>query len=288
MSALDRPSPFGPDRSSGRRDSVLALFSVGVSLVFLLGPASWGDTAGSLIRASVLRPFLWLQAEAVAARTSRTRFASLETERDSVAFSAQQVPALEVENERLRRLLGLAQRLTTPYIASEVLRQPELADGRTLLVAAGADRGVRPFDPVVSPEGLVGVVQTVEPTTSIVLTWAHPEFRVSTFVGDGAVAGIIAAAELPLGSNPMLELRGIPYRDTVPVGSPVLSSGLGGVYPKGIPVGLVAGVLREQPGWERIYLVRPAANLAAVSHVLILRGGPGKSVDAAFQPGGSP
>ena len=288
MSAFARPSPFGPDRSSGRRDTVLALFSVLVSLIFLLGPASWGDTAGSLIRASVLRPFLWLQAEAVSGRTGRARFAALEAERDSVAFAAQQVPALLVENERLRQLLELAPRMTSPYIAAEVLRQPELADGRTLLVGAGADRGVRPFDPVVSPEGLVGVVQTVEPSTSIVLTWAHPEFRVSTFVGDGAVAGIIASAELPLGSNPMLELRGIPYRDTIPLGSPVLSSGLGGVYPKGIPVGLVAGVLREQPGWERIYLVRPAANLAAVSHVLILRGGPEHPVDAAFRPGAAP
>lgn len=288
MSALARPSPFGPDRSSGRRDTVLALFSVAVSLVFLLGPATWGDTAGSLIRASVLRPFLWLQSEAVAGRTSRARFAAIESERDSVAFAAQQVPALEVENERLRQLLGLAGRLTEPYVAAEVLRQPQLADGRTLLVGAGADRGVRPFDPVVSPEGLVGVVQTVEPTTSIVLTWAHPEFRVSTFVGDGALAGIIASAELPLGSNPMLELRGIPYRDSIPLGAPVLSSGLGGVYPKGIPVGRVAGVLREQPGWERVYLVRPAANLAAVAHVLILRGGPRSPVDAAFRPGAAP
>ena len=288
MSALARPSPFGPDRSTGRRDSVLALFSVAVSLTFLLGPASWGDTAGSLIRASVLRPFLWLQAEAVAARTSRARFATLEAERDSVAFAAQELPGLEAENDRLRQLLGLAGRITEPYVAAEVLRQPQLTDGRTLLVRAGADRGVRPFDPVVSPDGLVGVVQAVEPTTCIVLTWAHPEFRVSTFVGDGAVAGIIASAELPLGSNPMLELRGIPYRDSVPLGAAVLSSGLGGVYPKGIPVGRVAGVLREQPGWERIYLVRPAANLAAVSHVLILRGGADRPVDPAFRPGTPP
>ena len=288
MSALARSSPFGPDRSGGRRDTVLALFSVAVALFFLLGPPAWGETAGSLIRASVLRPFLWLQSEAVASRTGRARFEAVESERDSAAFAAQAVPALRSENERLRQLLGLSQRLTGQYVAAEVLRQPELADGRTLLVRAGADRGVRPFDPVVSPEGLVGVVQTVEPTTSIVLTWAHPEFRVSAFAGDGSVAGIIAAAELPLGSNPMLELRGIPYRDSIPAGVPVLSSGLGGVYPKGIPVGRVAGVLRQQPGWERIYLVRPAANLAAVSHVLILQGGAGQAVDPAFHPGGTP
>ena len=286
MSAIHRPSPFGPERTSGGRDTLLFLFCIAISLAFLLGPEPWGEAVGSAIRGTVLRPFLWMQAEAVANRTSRDRLAAIEEQRDSVAFAAQAIPALRAENERLRELLGLSQRMPGSFIAAEVLRQPQLTDGRTLLVRAGADRGVRPFDAVVSPEGLIGLVQTVEPTTSIVLTWAHPEFRVSAVTGDGSMSGIIAAAELPFGSNPMLELRGVPYRDTVAAGVPVLSSGLGGVYPKGLPVGRVIGVLREQPGWERIYLVRPAVNLGAISHVLILRGS--GEAGQAFRPEGAP
>ncbi|MFI5234183.1 MAG: rod shape-determining protein MreC [Gemmatimonadales bacterium] len=286
MSALARPSPFGPDRSSGRRDTVLFVICVTIALGFLLGPASWGEAAGSAIRATVLRPFLWLQSEAIASRTSQARFDAIEEQRDSTAFAAQAIPSLRAENERLRALLALSQRLTTPFIAAEVLRQPQLADGRTLLVGAGADKGVRAFDAVVTPEGLIGVVQTVEPKTSIVLTWAHPEFRASAVAGDGSVSGMIAAAELPLGSNPLLELRGVPYGDSVAVGTPVLSSGLGGVYPRGIPIGQVAGVLREQLGWERIYLVHPAVNIGAVSHVLILK--PALApVGEAFHPAGT-
>ena len=57
-----------------------------------------------------------------------------------------------------------------------------------------------------------------------------------------------------------LELRGVPYRDSVPLGTLVLSSGLGGVFPKGIPVGTVIGTVREEAGWERVYRLRPAAN----------------------------
>lgn len=286
MSALARPSPFGPDRSTGRRDTVTFLLCVAVALGFLLGPSSWGVTAGDLIRRSVLRPFLWLQAEAVAGRTSRARFAALEEQRDSAAYAAQAVPALAAENDRLRALLGLAQRVRAPFVAAEVLRQPALTDGRTLLLSAGADRGVQPFDPVVSPDGLVGVVQSVTPHTSVVLTWAHPEFRVSAVADDGSVVGVIAAADLPLGSNPLLELRGVPYRDSVATGTPVSSSGLGGVYPRGIPIGRVAGVLREQRGWERIYLVRPAVNLGAISHVLVLKGDSAATLSPAFGAGG--
>ena len=62
----------------------------------------------------------------------------------------------------------------------------------------------------------------------------------------------------------------MPYRDSVPAGTLVLSSGLGGVYPKGIPVGTVIGVAREQAGWERVYRLRPAANPGSAAHVLIL------------------
>jgi rod shape-determining protein MreC len=71
----------------------------------------------------------------------------------------------------------------------------------------------------------------------------------------------------------MLELRGVPYRDSVAVGTPVITSGLGGVFPRGLSIGTVVGVARQSEGWERIYLVRPAAAPARVSHVLVLRGG---------------
>jgi rod shape-determining protein MreC len=68
----------------------------------------------------------------------------------------------------------------------------------------------------------------------------------------------------------------------VPAGTLVLSSGLGGVYPKGIPVGTVTGVVREQAGWERVYRLLPAANPGAVAHVLVLISAPGTSLERAF------
>jgi hypothetical protein len=54
------------------------------------------------------------------------------------------------------------------------------------------------------------------------------------------------------------------------------------VYPKGIPVGTVTGVVREQAGWERVYRLLPAANPGAVAHVLVLISPPGTSLERAF------
>jgi rod shape-determining protein MreC len=51
----------------------------------------------------------------------------------------------------------------------------------------------------------------------------------------------------------------------------VMTSGLGGVYPRGIPIGRVAGVRREELGWERVYRLMPLGNPGHVSHVLVLK-----------------
>jgi rod shape-determining protein MreC len=177
------------------------------------------------------------------------------------------MPSLLAENERLRQLLSLSRRLRTRYVAAEVLHQSQATDGRTLLLSAGSREGVSAFDPVVAPEGLVGVILNVADRSSIVMTWAHPEFRVSAFTVTGNAAGVVAPSA---GGEGGLEFRGVPYRDSVPVGTLVLSSGLGGVYPKGIPVGTVTGVVREQAGWERVYRLQPAANPGSAAHVLVL------------------
>ena len=151
-----------------------------------------------------------------------------------------------------------------------MLHQSQATDARTLLLSAGSSQGVSPFDPVVSPEGLIGVVLSTAERTSIAMTWAHPEFRVSAFTVTGNAAGVVAPSLSAVSGEGALEFRGVPYRDSVPPGSLVLSSGLGGVYPKGIPVGTVTGLVREQAGWERVYRLLPAANPGSVGHVLIL------------------
>ena len=104
----------------------------------------------------------------------------------------------------------------------------------------------------------------------------------------GQILGIVAPGDGSTPSETLLELRGVPYRDSVPPGTPVLSSGLGGVFPNGIPVGTVIGLAQEDTGWERSYLVRPAANPGSATHVLILTGTHDSTVASAFAPDSEP
>jgi rod shape-determining protein MreC len=260
------------DRRYTRRDTVSFILCVGLSLVGLFSPTVWGYNIASTLRETVLAPLVWLQTRAEEGRTSRVRFRAVTLERDSAAYLAQFLPSLRAENERLRQLLKLSHRLTAAYVPAEVLHQPQATDGRTLLLSAGTQQGVAPFNPVVSPDGLIGMVLSVSRGSSVAMSWAHPEFRVSAFTVGGNAFGVVAPAIEGRNGEGALEFRGVPYRDSVPLGTMVLSSGLGGVFPKGIPVGTVIGTVREEAGWERVYRLRPAANPGAAAHVLVLVG----------------
>ena len=271
-----------PDRARSRSDTVVFLACLLLSTGMLFAPPARTARLASAIRNSVLVPLIWMQQAAEEGKTSRSRLALIQAQRDSIALLAQGLPALRDENDQLRRLLGLGQRKSLEFVSAEVLHQTSPTDGLTLLLSAGSADGVARFDPVIAPEGLLGVISSVDRNTSIATTWAHPEFRASAYTDGGGVFGIVAPSAPATATEPLLEMRGVPYRDTIPSGTLVLTSGLGGVYPKGIPVGRVVGVVRELTGWERTYLVLPAANPGKAAHALVLLGSAELSVEGAF------
>jgi rod shape-determining protein MreC len=258
-----------------RRDTLAFIGCIVLAIAARLAPADVQARVASGIRSTVALPFLALEQQAVLLKASRLQLSRVTAERDAALVEALRARELEDENAELRRLLGLSARLGTSHISATILHQAGLAEGLTFLLSAGSRRGVVPRAPVVGVEGLIGVVLTVDPETSIAMGWPHPDFRVSAMTPDGSVFGIVA----PLGtSGPntmLLELRGVPYGERVPTGTPIVTSGLGGaggVYPRGIPVGTVLDVAAEQEGWSRTYRVRPAVHPASVSQVVILTG----------------
>src|SRR6185436_15529012 len=96
------------------------------------------------------------------------------------------------------------------------------------------------------------------------------DFRASAMTLEGAVFGVVSPAESDGPNTMLMQLKGVPYRDSVQAGALVYTSGLGGVYPRSIPLGRVLSVAEEGEGWSRTYLVRPAVHPASVSHVIIL------------------
>jgi rod shape-determining protein MreC len=281
---------LGADRYATRGDTLVFLGCLALSLVAMSLPAGLRDPIASSLRRSVLWPLLELQSQSELLRTSRARFAEVVAERDSAALEATFIGELRAENARLRALLGLAARAGSGFVPAEVLHQAAPTDAFTLVISAGSRQGVRVLDPVVAPDGLLGIVSTVDPSTSEVVTWAHDRFRASGMAADGSVYGILAPHSSPRNDVWTLELRGVPYREHVPIGTMIFTSGLGGVLPRGIPVGTVVDTANTADAaagteWERTFLVLPSVPPGAVSHVMVLITSRDDDLQGAFRPG---
>jgi rod shape-determining protein MreC len=268
-------------RFSNRFDIVLLGACVLLSLVSMVLPPNLREPVAGSLRRSLVAPLVRLQQGAERWRGAYISSQREELRRDTLALAAARVPTLETENERLRQLLGLGSDLRWGFIATQALQGRGRIEDFTITLSAGSRAGIRERSLVVAPEGVVGVVQTVDPTMSLAILFAHPDFRVSAMSADGSAFGIVQPHLTKTGTSTpessylaserwLLELRGVPFRSTLKPGAVVYSSGLGGIYPKGLPVGVVLGEIKTAEAWARTYLLRPAVNPAEISAVMVL------------------
>ncbi len=260
---------YRAERFGTRGDTAAFIACLVLSLTALALPEGLRAPTASFLRRTVLLPAVEIQTRTERSAEYRASMDALRAQRDSLALDAAGLPELVAENARLRGLIGLGHRLVNGFVAAEVLHQVGVTDGFTLLLSAGRGDGVEQLAPVVAPEGLVGLVRSVDPATSVAMAWTHPDFRAGAMIEDSKVYGIVAARRGER-SGDLMELRGVAYRDQLQPGARVVTSGLGGVFPRGIPIGTVQGILSESAGWERTYLVRPAVHPAEAAHVMIL------------------
>lgn len=266
---------WAPDRYTSRRENLTFALFLLLAIAGRLAPPVVQDRIASAIRSSILAPFLALETQAELFKASRTRYALVVAQRDSTLLTALTAQALTEENERLREIIGLSSRVEAGHVAAEMLHQAGPAGGLTLVLSVGRRDGVEPRAPVIAPGGLVGVVRSVDAATSVAIVWGHPDFRVSAMTLDGSVFGIVAPRGSEGPATMLLELRGVPYRDSVPPGTVIYTSGLGGssgMYPRGVPIGTVIDVVEEREGWSRTYVAQPAVHPAAITHVIVLTG----------------
>jgi rod shape-determining protein MreC len=263
-------------RFSGRLDTVVFAGCIVLALVASALPVQMRDPVSAGLRRTVVAPLVTLQRSA-----ERWRAAWLESERktlqrDSLALQLAQAQALVVENDRLRKLMGLGKRLAWGFIPAEALHTSGRAEDvvTTLTLTAGSNAGVSKYSPVVSDEGIVGMVQTVDPRMSIAILYSHPDFRVSAMSADGLTFGIVYphldVRATRLTERYLLELRNVPFRSTLKPGTAIFSSGVGGVWPRGVLIGTVMDEVKEAESWSRTYLLHPSVNPAHVTAVMIL------------------
>jgi rod shape-determining protein MreC len=235
----------------------------------MLMPARYKDGLGEALRDTVLRPFIAVQRGSADPEGRYADASRLRAERDSLASFLVGQATLAEENRELRRILGFRDRLAFTFTAAEARSEAGIGAYGVFRLSAGTEDGVRDGAPVITSEGLAGQVARVSSRSSTMLAWTHPEFRVSVMTLNGETYGVAASVIGP-GGERMLGFSPVAFHTAPDTGALVVSSGDGGVYPRGIPVGRVAGSGTDPRGWQRIYYVRPLVTPAQLSHVLIL------------------
>lgn len=261
-------------RGEGRLDTGLLLVCVTLAILSYLAPRRSRESVAGGLRATLLAPLVNLEARSAGVRAAITARNDLLVTRGRAVADTLSLRAIRDENITLRKLLGLSARLQEGFVAAEVL-PARGADEFTLNVTAGSTVGVQPFLPVVTADGLVGMVETVDQATSTVITWAHPDFRVSAMSVDQDAFGIVQPHLAAGAERWLLEMRGVPFRAKLDTGTLIVSSGLGATYPRGIPVGTVIGELSTPEKWARTYLLKPAVLPENIGPVLVLLPGRG-------------
>ncbi len=161
----------------------------------------------------------------------------------------QTVRALEQENEELRSSLSFQKRARFELIPCEVIGRDDISGWwRTIRLNRGTRNGVSTNMAVVTVNGLIGRVHSVSRTTSDVLLISDSTTRISVKFPDGRLAGVLKGKGVSIGSEYPIEVLYPMSRMTVDFidkrielkdGTEVYTSGLGGVYPPGVKVGVI-------------------------------------------------
>jgi rod shape-determining protein MreC len=208
--------------------------------------------------------------------TARSDAESLRSEVRELRQRAIQSEFALQENESLRRLLDYLDSARFPDdfapVAAEVIGRPSSAFTQAIVVAAGSKSGIRLNDPVVTGDGLVGLVTRVTPKTARVQLLTDEQAAVSAVDLRTKATGIVRHAR---GTRETLVLDRVRKEDLVRVGDEVVTAGwragtLSSLYPKGIPIGKVASVGQTDTDLFQQVQVDPYVDFGSLDAVLVL------------------
>lgn len=193
----------------------------------------------------------------------------LEQRNDELESQLLRFKEIREENIRLKQLLqfntGLAPQMTTQ--AAAVTGRDHGNWFGSIIINKGENQGIRNDMAVITPAGLVGKVVRVSGNTAEVLLITDPRSGVGSLVQETRAPGIVEGV---VGGQGRLKMVHIPVDLAPDPGNRVITSGLGSVFPKGIPLGLVREVRKEESGLFKMAEIEPYVDFNRLEEVLVV------------------
>jgi rod shape-determining protein MreC len=190
---------------------------------------------------------------------------------------AQQATQLQLENDQLRKLAGVRERVNVPAQVVVALYESRDAFSRKIVIDRGSKDGMKAGGPVIDEAGVVGQVTRVFPLTSEVTLLTDKEQSLPVQIARNGLKAVAFGGQEPA----TLELRFLPANADIENGDSVVTSGLDGIYPPGMPVATVLHVDRDVKDQFARVVLKPVAGMSRSRMLLVLLVDPPPLVPAA-------
>jgi rod shape-determining protein MreC len=203
-------------------------------------------------------------------RTLRQRNAELESQVNGLIIESVQLKEIEAENVNLRRLLNFAEQhplveFRGAQIAARIIGRDPGDLASYVLIDLGRDQGMREGMPVVTERGLVGRISRANSSSSQILLLTDPASAVNALIESSRLTGIVQGQ---VGGGLVMDY--IPQDAEVTPGEIVITSGLGGVFPRNLVIGQVMTVSRRDYDMFQRAVVRPSVDFDQLEQVLVV------------------
>ena len=168
-------------------------------------------------------------------------------------------------NVRLANLLELKESLPAPTLTAEIVGRDKTMWFRTVYINRGSSDGIHQGMPVVTVEGIVGQILNVSPHFSKVLLANDPTSAIDVLIQKNRTHGIIKG----IGAEGY-QLHYILKKSAIEKSDTIVTSGLDGVFPKGLPVGTVSSVVKNRRGMFQKVSIQPAVDFAELEYLIVI------------------
>ena len=271
--SIGRPI-YGRGPSPGLRFTVYALLSL--TLMNLDQRAHWSEriryglvAAAYPVQVAVNSPLAawhWLTDSFSTRGMLRTENQQLHSQVQTLQLALLRQQALEQENMQLRKLHARLPPLVRKWLVAEVIGVDAGTLRQRLIINQGGRAGVHVNQPVVDGTGIVGQVAHVGPWSSEIILITDPEHAIPVQVARNGLRTIAVGS----GNAEELLLPYLAVNSDVKSGDVLVSSGLGGVFPAGYPVGRITGVRREANQLLAQVRAEPQAKLNRAREVMLI------------------
>jgi rod shape-determining protein MreC len=189
----------------------------------------------------------------------------LKEENRQLKASLMQLSELEAENKRLHSLLSFKQETKFSLVVARVIAMDASNLRRSLIIDRGKNQGLEIGNPVISSEGVVGMVIEIGNSVSRIILINDIDFSMAAKIKRSEAIGILSGSQ-----EGICRLKYLNLDEDIKTGDGIVSSGKNSRFPSGIPVGEVTSVSREQSGLTLFAIVKPRVKLSSLEEVLVI------------------